>query len=614
MTFDQFSLYCPSMKTKPKPRFAFLLLLSLIFLSPFCYAQKLGLEPEKWAFKLANNKLTEENSMGGLNMLLEEADSARAFGFIDSLENVGKEKGYYFRLYFNMVKAKYLYDKFAGIDKFKDRRAKELEPRKAQIMQLHFDAIEAAYHTEDELAIGWASFYSAVIMGKFGETGLAVMYSKNGVDIFEKEGYPVEPTVYTILSELLYEVREYDESMANAKKAVKAWPTNSDTSFKNQKKAQQYQIRNRNILALNFFIQKNDDSAIAHFEKAGQIARALQDTLWTGKILGNIGRVLYNQDQFDSAYQLFKRDYDCSKSVNVYDNAASAAEWAAKANLALGNTAAALAEARNAKELLTLWPNRPFLRDTYFSLAQIFRASKKYDSAFFYNDLYIALNDSLEKEVATSSLAISKAKLNDEISHFNIQKLNRQKKQEVFWRNIIIMAIIVFAIIALLIANRKLLTEKIKKQQVEKDKTLLEQNMQAANEQLLMFTTNIIEKTKMISELELQMSDKQSSAEHDATLSSLTQFTILTEDDWSKFKQLFEKAYPGFFRKLVDQFPDITLSEQRMAALCKLKLSTYEMAAMLGISNDSVRKSKQRLRQRIGLSNEISLEDFCAAL
>lgn len=599
------------MKTKSNIGFAILLFLSLVFIPPTAFAQKLGLEPDKWAIKLANNKLTEENSLGRLNMLLEKVDSARAFNFLDSLENIGKEKGHFFRLYFNMVKATYLFNRFAGIDKFKDLRAKELEPLKKQIMQLHFDAIEASYHTENDIAIGWASFYSAIIMGKFGETGFAVMYSKNGVDLFEKERYPVEPTVYTILSELLYDVREYDESYSNAQKAIQAWAKIKDPEY-NAKRLQQYYIRAWNALALNYAQHQNIDSAIANFLRALQIAQQIKDTLWEAKVQGNIGRVLYQQKKFDSAYQLFKRYYDYSKYIYVYDNAASASEWAARVNLARGNIAEALSEARNAKALLSLWPNRHFLRDTYFSLAKIFRALKNYDSAFYYNDLYIALNDSLEKEVATSSLAISKAKLNDKVSQFNIQKLNQQKEKEVFWRNIIIVAIIVLALIAILFVNRKLLTEKIIKQQVEKDKTLLEQEMHAANEQLHMFTTNIIEKTRLISELELKMSDQQSSAEHDAMLLSLVQFSILTEEDWSKFKHLFEKAYPGFFRKLIQQFPDITLAEQRMAALCKLKLTTQEMSAMLGISTDSVRKSKQRLRLRMGLSNEISLEDYCA--
>ena len=91
-------------------------------------------------------------------------------------------------------------------------------------------------------------------------------------------------------------------------------------------------------------------------------------------------------------------------------------------------------------------------------------------------------------------------------------------------------------------------------------------------------------------------------------IDELSSLTILTEDEWSKFKTLFEKVYPGFFLRLKGKAPDITIAEQRTAALTRLHLTSKEMAAMLGISVDSVHKAKQRLRQRLDISTELNLE------
>ncbi len=91
-------------------------------------------------------------------------------------------------------------------------------------------------------------------------------------------------------------------------------------------------------------------------------------------------------------------------------------------------------------------------------------------------------------------------------------------------------------------------------------------------------------------------------------IDELSTLTILTEDEWSKFKTLFEKVYPGFFLRLKDKAPDITIAEQRMAALTRLHLTPKAMAAMLGISVDSVHKARQRLRQRLNISTEVNLE------
>jgi hypothetical protein len=94
----------------------------------------------------------------------------------------------------------------------------------------------------------------------------------------------------------------------------------------------------------------------------------------------------------------------------------------------------------------------------------------------------------------------------------------------------------------------------------------------------------------------------------------LTHQAILTEDDWERFKTLFEKIHPGFFIKLKESVTDITIAEQRMAALTRLHLTTKQMAALLGISPNSVNKTKQRLRQRLNLYVDSNIEEFVLKL
>jgi DNA-binding CsgD family transcriptional regulator len=344
------------------------------------------------------------------------------------------------------------------------------------------------------------------------------------------------------------------------------------------------------------------------------LAKENKDTVLTGMVLGNIGRILYAGNNFDSAYLLFKTHYERSKEDSIYNDAANASLWMANANLARGNKVVALAEAREALRLLKLWPSGPYLNDSYHTLTQIFRATRNYDSAFYYNDRYIKLNDSLEKEIATSSLAISRAKLNNEISRFNIQKLNKEKREQIILRNFIIAGIVLLSLLILLLLNRNRLKTKMKMERIEKEKTIMEQEIASAQTQMKMFTENIIEKTNLVEKLEQELKGREASEGRQAIIAEISQQTILTEDDWLKFKTLFEKIHPRFFIKLKDGSPDITLAEQRMAALIRLNLTTRQMASMLGISVDSVHKTRQRLRQRLQLPADASLEENIASV
>ena len=314
-------------------------------------------------------------------------------------------------------------------------------------------------------------------------------------------------------------------------------------------------------------------------------------------------------------------DYQSSKAKRYYDNAGNSLQWAARANLARGNKMEALTELREARQLLKLWPDANYLRNTYYTATQIFREMSAYDSAFYYNSLYGAINDSLEKVVATSSLSLSRAKLNDETSKYNIQTLKREKKEQLLLRNVIIGGIILVSIFALLMLNRKRLQTRLKMERVEQEKflmeqekVLMEQEIASAKDQLSMFTENIIEKTNLIEKLQSQQIGREASAEQLDMITELSQQTILTEDDWLKFKNLFSKIYPSFFTVLKEKFPDITLAEQRMAALIRLNLTTRQIASMLGISVDSVHKSRQRLRHRFQVGADINLDEMVANL
>lgn len=584
-----------------------------------CVAQErpLGLEVNNWGKVFSNNKRTEVNSSGRLLELLLETDSLRALSFLDSLESSNYARGYYFRMFFCMLKAEYLYKTFADYNKIRDRTSKELLPVKDQLIKLYDEALDAAYHVEDDMLTGWVNFYSARRMKHFGETSWAVMYSKNGVDFLEKAKWSVEPPVYTDLAEVLYQVREYDECITYAKKGLHAWTTNNyENVYKPPQQLNPYtfKIRALNTIGNSFYSKGQYDSAGHYFHLALTLAQTNRDTVLMGKCLGNVGRIKFSENQLDTAYGLFKTSYLINKGSGLYDDAAHATTWAANISLLRGNRATALTEAREAIHLLQLWPNGSYLRDAYLSMTRIFREMKNWDSAFHYNDVYASINDSLEKVVATNSLAISKARLNDEMGRYRIQKLNREKQRIEQGRNVVVVFIVFTAVISLLIINRKRLKEKLRKEKAENEKWKLHQDVAFAKEQMRLITANIIEKTDLIEKLNRQIKDHQATTDQKAIIAELTQQTILTEDDWIRFKELFEKIHPFFFATLSQTFTGVTPAEQRMAALIRLGLTTRQAAAMLGISVDSVHKSRQRLRQRLCLHTDSPLEKTLANL
>jgi len=566
------------------------------------YAQAPDLNPQKWAVELNKKGKDGNKSLRRLDSALAQIDSARIFEFLYTLANKGS-KDHHFQARFSCLLAHQIISQ--GF--YHNKLTAAAVSRKEEIKSMFAYAMDQAYTSEDDYLIAQVSSWYGNSMTHFGEIGLAVMYQMNGIDLSEKVSDDVRPYDYQFLAEILYRVREYNSSIKYALKAADAWRSVGEGD-------ETYTVSCLNTAALGYHRQNKYDSAFFYYDQALDLAKKAGSSVWVGIVSGNMAQVYYAQKKYDTAYPIFLNDYRTSKDSGYYDNAANSLQWAARTNLTLGDKPAALKQVREAFALLRLWTDNGYLRNAYYTATQIFKEMGNYDSAFYYNNLYAASNDSLERVVSASSTDIAKARLNDEASRYNIQTLNREKKAQLVLRNIIIIGVILLFVFILLVINRRTLKTKMKMEKIEQEKLLIEREVASAKDQLKMFTENVIEKTSLIEKLEMQVKGKEVTSEQHSIVSELTEKTILTEQDWYKFKSLFERIYPGFFIKLKDKFPDITLAEQRMAALTRLHLTTKQMASMLGISLDSVHKSRQRLRQRFQVGPETNLEELVANL
>lgn len=137
---------------------------------------------------------------------------------------------------------------------------------------------------------------------------------------------------------------------------------------------------------------------------------------------------------------------------------------------------------------------------------------------------------------------------------------------------------------------------------------------QSKKQQLDLYKQTLLEKSEMIAriseELETLRRTFQPEQSQIQKFNDILHATLLTDEDWERFKGTFQEVYPQFFASLRFRFPAITASELRLAALIKMNLSLKEAAGMLGISPSSVKKSRYRLKIRLGLNDEASLEEF----
>jgi len=552
----------------------------------------------EWVKKLSAKTDPYNNNFWTFTVKLHSMDSSDVSATLNELREKGAKAGKKFQIRYKLVKAQLMFLKYT--------------PKDYGVLDtLLKQALYESYEVNDmELAM-LASRHLGEMNYFAGKLEPAATYGLNTVELLEKLGKKINPyDSYTwwILGEIMYHTGEYEKSIHNT---LEAFKYGIDTAYPDGTG----RMMGWNTIGMSYQQLGKYDSAIIAFEQSLQIAKTNHNQIWEGIGEGNKGKVFFLQKKFEEAKPLLAYDYFISKQNGILDNAGYSMQWLALINLQEGKKDSALLKAKEALELFTKQQSRqPFLNEIYNTLGEAYRSIGKLDSFYHYNQLAVHLRDSTERVMAISQAEIVRIKLEHEQNIIKILGLQKEKEAAETKRNFIIAAIILVAAIALLLLNRQRLKIRHGRQLALQEKAAAEAEVAAAQEQLKMFTHNIIEKSDLIEKLEQQVKENAYSFEQQQLIEELTHQVILTEDDWGKFKKLFEKIHPAFFLKLKEKVTDITVAEQRMAALSRLHLTTKQMASLLGISPNSVNKTKQRLRQRFNLNADSNIEEFITKL
>jgi DNA-binding CsgD family transcriptional regulator len=583
------------------PWLSFLMVLLLSASCPAAHSQPVLFDLEKWFETLSSAENADYKSTIDLWQLIRMQDSLSTFSMLSQLESKIPEANMYYKARVSCCRAlaKLYYKNYHAI---------------SEITAISKQAINEAYATNDKRFIAFITWLCSSLMIEMQQLELAVTYKMQAEDIYSEIGYLDYNYIknWGVIGELLFHSRDYEQSILYTRKALDSWSEKTAA-------ADYTRVRYYNTIAQDYEQLNNLDSALVYLDTSLLLAEKGTYKEWIGINSGFKGEVLFKMQEYQKAKPLLEYDYLTNKDQYV-DIAAKSLQWIARINLLEGKNDSALMKSREAVALIQkikfryyLQPAR-YLEMAYSALAGSFKATGQLDSFYHYTRLHSQLHDSIQNVAFQSSSRIVRMKIDNQNILNAIQSLEKEKRNEVTKRNLIIAAIGLLSVIVLLYIKQSKLKQRHREEMVLHEKRLAETELASAKQQMQQFTENIIEKSNLIEKLQHQIAGNEINGEHQQILKDLTSHTILTEADWENFKRMFERLYPSFFSLLKEKAPNITVAEQRMAALIRLNLNSKQMASMLGISVDSVHKTKQRLRLRLQVQNEANLEETLSYL
>lgn len=81
-------------------------------------------------------------------------------------------------------------------------------------------------------------------------------------------------------------------------------------------------------------------------------------------------------------------------------------------------------------------------------------------------------------------------------------------------------------------------------------------------------------------------------------------------NSWTLFQLKFNQTYPNFTSNFFIRFPQLTQQDMIIISSIFINLNTHQISNIIGISPESLRKCKYRLKMKLGLGKEIDLAQF----
>ncbi|SFD58546.1 tetratricopeptide repeat protein [Flavobacterium phragmitis] len=368
-----------------------------------------------------------------------------------------------------------------------------------------------------------------------------------------------------------------------------------------------------NSIGMNYFNIGNHKMASFYLNETAKLSKKIHDDVRYAKALGDLALISQKKGDYKKAIALLKEDIQISEQNKSDQNTMYASILLAEVLVKDKQLEEAFVFLNKAESIAI---SKSYFKKSELQIIklklQILKLQDSTENELNLRRRMIIIEDSLQNE--DGDIAIKKANWLIQKAKFqqNIDTAEKAVKYETTLRYFyIIIFMMLFSAVLLVFMyfskqykSRHLrYEEKVKSLELEKLK--IEENLSKVHENLKSQISYLKEKNIQIKNLKLAIENVKNSSssyieKRERKLSALLESHLMTDNNWNAFRREFQKEYPEFYALLQKKFPEITDSNKRILLLQKLDFSNNEIAELLGITNDAVKKSKQRLKKKLG--------------
>lgn len=343
-----------------------------------------------------------------------------------------------------------------------------------------------------------------------------------------------------------------------------------------------------------------EDSSLLLIDKALQIAEPVHDTELLVSLYGFKGDILLGRGDRKAAGHYLQRSYDMSVAVNDLYTAAEAITFLMRIDSLSGDYRGAYEKSRK----LTAHRDSVAAR-------------------------------SLRNDVQRAELRYENEKRKSVIEEQRI-RLELARREKTQYLVLVLVAIVIIGLTAAVlvlerrnhrrnksIADQLLTIRNLQVETIRKDNEIRKLQLEKTQEQLhtkqkelVLSALSVDQKNDLLTQIEKRinesLSGKPGTDPLEAVREIINSFRLkqVTREEDELFDRQFASIHEGFHENLKKAHPTLTRSELRFCAYLRLNFTSARIASSLRITPEAIRKTRHRIRKKLNLNPEESLEDY----
>ncbi|RNC86801.1 MAG: hypothetical protein ED556_05095 [Winogradskyella sp.] len=403
----------------------------------------------------------------------------------------------------------------------------------------------------------------------------------------------------------------FDESLKYLNRALKVYQDTNDNIW------QAYTLTD---IGNNYLDSKNYDDAETTYNKALKISEEFNLNDTRANINNNLGVINYEKGNYNNARLLIKDALDYNTSISLSTSILDNLIALGRIELKTKNYEALNSIINRGMKLSDSINQMNIKKEFHFFKSKFHEGKGQYKQALAENNIYIQLQDSIqnvnnEKQIDELKISFETEQKEKEliIKEKEITLLEERKQKAENERLFFI--ITALGILAFAIAVIYGLRQKMKRNKTEREK--LDIDLEFKEKQLTTHALHLAHKNEVLLDLKQQLkglkADNNNSRSFQNIINNIN-LDISNDNNWEQFKSYFEDVHKDFNTKIMTTYPDVSNNDLRLMSLLKMNLSSKEIANILNISVEGVKKARYRLRKKLNLSTEESLQELVLAM